>query len=156
MRKKTLAISLASLLGVAGIAYAAGGPGDCGRGFAGWRHAGFHGPMGGPMGLCQAPRGERLESAIGVVQAFVKFTPEQQSAWNELTTALRAANQDLDKLCEERKEAEGDRLARLESWFSGGLDAVRKIRPAYERFQATLSAEQRQALERLWRHGRPS
>ena len=60
---------------------------------------------------------------------------------------VRAACDELDQ-AEDPMQAP-DALARAESLLTAGLEVVREVRPAFDRFYATLSEEQQEALDQL-------
>ena len=71
------------------------------------------------------------------------------------------ATQEIDLLkpekCEEMEKTDTpvsapDKLARVETLATTGLAILQRIRPAFERFYATLSAKQKKALDGLIAH----
>ena len=162
-RKRLIALGALTAigLGTAGGVYAAnqmpalGGPqaasvlaGSMGHGWHGKRH------HRGPGHFCAAARGERLEHAVDFVQSFVDFTPEQDAAWQDFTASLMTGRERVRAACDELEQAEDpmqapDALARAESMLTAGLEVVREVRPAFDRFYATLSEDQKEALDRL-------
>lgn len=162
-RKRLLALGALSALGLgaAGGVYAgnqvaaAGGPhaatvlaGSMGHG---WHGKGHH---RGPGRFCAGARGEKLEHAIDFVQSFVEFTPEQDEAWQVFTVSLMNGRERVRAACDELDQAEDpmlapDALARAESLLTAGLEVVREVRPAFDRFYGTLSEDQRKALDQL-------
>jgi len=162
-RKRLLALGALSALGLgaAGGVYAGnqipavGGPhaatvlaGSMGHG---WHGRGHH---RGPGRFCAGARGEKLEHAVDFVQSFVEFTPEQDEAWQAFTTSLMTGRERVRAACDELDQAEDpmqapDALARAESLLTAGLEVVREVRPAFDRFYATLTEDQRKALDQL-------
>jgi len=122
--------------------------GSMGHGWHGKRH------HGGPGRFCAGARGEKLEHAIDFVQSFVDFTPEQDVAWQDFTAALVEGRERVRAACDELDQAENpmqapDALARAESMLTAGLEVVREVRSAFDRFYDTLSDDQKQALDQL-------
>ncbi len=162
-RKRLMALGALSALGLgaAGSVYASnqvpslGGPqaatvlaGSMGHAWHGKRqHRGYgH--------FCAGARGEKLEHAIDFVQSFVEFSPEQDQAWQDFTGALLDGRERVRTACDELDQAEDPMqapaaLARAESLLTAGLEVVREIRPAFDRFYGTLSEDQRKALDQL-------
>lgn len=117
-----------------------------------WGHRGGH--RHGIRMLCSDRRTGKLEDALGFAEAFFSFSGEQQAAWDGLTAALREGNESIGAHCEAirstpRERTSTARLARVEAMLTAGLDVVQKVRPAYDRFYATLTDDQRAALEKL-------
>ena len=162
-RKRLIALGAISAigLGTAGGVYAAnqmpslGGPhaasvlaGSMGHGWHGKRH------HRGPGRVCAGARGEKLEHAIDFVQSFVDFTPEQDAAWQDFSASLMNGRERVRAACDELDQAEDplnapDALARAESLLTAGLEVVREVRPAFDTFYATLSEDQKKALDQL-------
>lgn len=119
--------------------------------YGGWHHGGDHGGM--MERLCSERRGGWLDDRIELVESFVAFTPEQEPAWQGLTTAVRNGSERVGEACA-ALAATGDdeppgRLARVEVMLEAGLDLVRAVRPAFEDFYAVLDDGQKAALDRL-------
>ena len=124
-------------------------------GGGGWRHGRGH--ARGMAMICSDRRDQRIEHGIAFVEGFVNFTPEQTTAWSELTDAVRAGNASIGEKCEELEnsgepKSAPDRLQRLETLASTGLGILQRIRPAFERFYATLSDKQKKAVDDLISH----
>ncbi len=165
MKTRTaIATALVLALSAGGAAMAAKGS-DEGhrwqRGEAmGFKHARRGGPHGG-QGFCHMTQGDHLQKGIDVINAFVEFTPEQATAWTDLTEALETAKGQLAEHCGRGPMADkdGERnpmtgMARMEAQLEAQLEALRTVRPAMEAFWNTLSDDQRQALQQLMRHRR--
>jgi hypothetical protein len=104
--------------------------------------------------ICSDGRTEKLEDAIGFVEAFFSFNAEQKTAWDGLATALRDGSEAIGKNCAAMREAGGEKtatgkLARVETMLTAGLEVVKKVRPAFDRFYGTLDEKQRAALDKL-------
>ena len=162
-RKRLMALAAVSTLGLgaAGGVYASnqipslGGPqaaafmaSGMGHGWHGKRHHRGHGHV------CAGARGEKLEHAIDFVQSFVDFTPEQDTAWQDFTVSLKDGRERVRAACDELEQADDplqapDALARAESLLTTGLEVVRGVRPAFDRFYGTLDDDQKRALDQL-------
>lgn len=125
---------------------------------AGWSHFG-HGRAKamahhGLARFCAPERGERINDLARFVESFIKLTPDQTTAWNRLLDSLRAGSTSIDSACEEFARADKpdtatERLARVESLLSAGLDAVRQVRPAFDGFYAALDEDQKRIIDEL-------
>lgn len=127
-------------------------------GHSGWHRGGRHGGHG-LMRVCMAARGDRLDDMIGFVENIMEFSAEQQTAWDELAAALRRGKEGVVKTCGElreegRPETAPARLAMVETALQTGLTAVQDVRPAFDKFYATLSDKQKSALDDLAHRGR--
>jgi hypothetical protein len=125
----------------------------------GWSRHGGRGGHGGICRLCSPSRGEKLENAIGFAEAFFSFNAEQKTAWDGLTAALRDSSATIGEKCEalksgERPKSATARLERVETMLTAGLDVVKKVRPAFDGFYATLNDDQKAALDKLIEHRR--
>lgn len=126
-------------------------------GHGGWRDGHGRGHGRGMAMICGDRRDRRIEDGLAFVEGFVDFTPEQTTAWGELTSAVRAGSATIGEKCEELEkagtpESTPDRLARFEAMAATGLAILQRIRPAFERFYATLSDKQKKALDDLTSH----
>lgn len=115
---------------------------------------GGHGHRGKPglHKLCRIDRAEKLEHAFSFVEGMMTFDEPQAAAWAGLTDAIRDGNRDMDAACagiDGPAETSTEQLAEVELALETGLSAVRKIRPAYDGFYATLNEKQREALDSL-------
>ena len=118
-------------------------------------HGGRHGR--GMAMICTDRRDRHIADGLAFVEGFVNFTPEQTAAWSELTQAIQAGSATIGEKCEEMEKTDvplsaPDRLARVEALAATGLAILQRIRPAFDRFYATLSDKQRQALDGLISH----
>ena len=121
-----------------------------------WGGHGGHHRRGMAM-ICSDRRDQRIEHGLAFVEGFVNFTPEQTTSWGELTQAVRAGSATIGAKCEEMKAADTpesapDRLQHFESLATTGLAILQRIRPAFDRFYATLSDKQKKALDSLISH----
>jgi len=123
---------------------------------------GHHG--GGPMGhglmgaVCKGNGAEMADHMLVNLEYKVKPTDAQKPAFEELKSAARSAAAKAKSACppEPVKAAEGatppvrkspiERLGMMEARLSAELDAVRTVRPAAEKFYASLSEDQKKAL----------
>ncbi len=128
-------------------------------GHHGWGRHGGRGGHGGLRHICSESRGEKLENAIGFAEAFFSFNSEQKTAWAGLTSALRESSAAIGERCDALKEGERSKsatakLERVETMLTAGLDVVKKVRPAFDGFYATLTDDQKAALDKLIEHKR--
>jgi hypothetical protein len=153
--KKILVGGLALLAVVGGVAAASAGR------HGGWGHGGGHhrmGGMGGLMGMaCNGNASERADLMLVKLEYGVKPTDAQKPAFEELKAAARAAAVKAAAACPPQREraADGtppvrptptDRLARMEAGLVAQLDAVRTVKPAVDKFYATLSDDQKKLV----------
>jgi hypothetical protein len=123
-------------------------------GHGGWHRGGGRTHGRGFAAICSDRRNQGIEHGIAFVEGFVNFTAEQTAAWNELGEAVRAGSAAVGEKCKEL-EAAGmpksapERLARFEAMATTGLTILKRIRPAFDRFYATLSDKQKKALDSL-------
>lgn len=88
------------------------------------------------------------------IERFTRFTPEQSRAWKTFMNSLQEADVQMGQICSEQIPAlqsgtAPEKLAQVEKLMAMGLDALRKIRPAFNSFYGTLSQEQRHALDEM-------
>jgi hypothetical protein len=147
--------ALAATAAVAGYAAERSGPmWQSQGGFARW-----HGRAAGAEGAarwCGGAREWRTEELLGLVERQLELTPAQTPAWEELGGALRAATARLAAACTPGPDDAPGRLRQAETLLEAGLETLRELRPALERFHATLDETQRRTLDDLMvrRHGR--
>jgi hypothetical protein len=147
----------ALLMGGAGLAVADG-----------MRRHGWGAHGGGMMGpgfgmmerACGPRRAERIDAGIGMVESFARFDATQRPAWDELKAAIGRAQARVDEGCKATAALRASgateppaRLAMMEAMLSTGLDALREVRPAADKLYATLSPEQKAALQRFMERG---
>lgn len=141
--------------GIALAAVAAGGlAASAARG--GFGHHG--GRMGGMMGaVCKGDAAEMADHMLVRIEHKVKPTDAQKPAFEELKAAARAAAAKAKAGCPAApvQAADGarpapkpptERLAAMEVALAAQLDAVRTVRPAAEKFYASLTDEQKKAF----------
>ena len=131
-------------------------------GHGGWRHGHGRGHARGMAMICSDQRNERIEHGLAFVEGFVNFTPDQTTAWGELTEAIRAGSATIGEKCAELENTDTpdtapERLQRFETLATTGLGILQRIRPAFDRFYATLSDKQKKAIDDvISRRGRRS
>jgi len=111
----------------------------------------------GFQAICGERRNQGIAHGLAFVEGFVNFTAEQTAAWNELGAAIRTGSASIGEKCKELQAAgeprsAPERLARFEVMATTGLDILKRVRPAFDRFYATLSDKQKQALDGLIEH----
>lgn len=145
--------------GIALAAIAAGGiAASAARGGFG-HHGGRMGGMGGGMmgAVCKGNAAEMADHMLIRLEYKVKPTDAQKPAFEELKAAAKAAAAKAAAGCPPApvQAADGsrpapkpptERLAAMEKALSAQLDAVRTVRPAAEKFYASLSDEQKKAF----------
>lgn len=174
-RKLLLAGVTVVAIGLAGAGAFAARGGDWGHGWGGhgWRHhgggmgmgAGAFG-FGGPGGrLCRGNGEEMAEHIMVRLEYKVKPTDAQKAPFEELKTAAKTAAQKMQAACPEDSKSADDgprprlspieRLDRAQTRLEAQLDAIKTVRPAAEKFYASLSDDQKEKLaERRWRGGK--
>jgi len=169
------ALAAATALSAVAVTAAPAGNGPAGAEAAkGPAHHGFHkargeghgwGPhhRGGARGddFCKRAGGH-MERRAEMIEGLMTFTPEQQTAWNDLKATMKSTRETMQKDCEARKDAEKpktavERFNRIEDTMSKRLEAMRAVKPKFEAFYATLSEKQQKAFDGLFtrrgRHG---
>ncbi len=160
-RTRKLVIGGLALVAIAGGVVAAsahrGGWGPGGYGMhGGGRHGG--GEFGFLAGKVCNGRGAEMADVMAVrLENRLKTTDAQKPALEELKAAMKAGVLRAEAGCPKRPERAADgsrparptapeRLANLEAGLVARLEAVRTVRPAADKFYATLSDEQKQVL----------
>ncbi len=118
----------------------------------GWGHRGRGGGM--EHKLCSEARSDHIEAAITFAETFMAFTPEQRAAWDRLTGAVRDGGEKVGDTCAETealraKKTLPAKLALAEAATKTAASVLGDIRPAFDGWYATLSDEQRKALDNL-------
>lgn len=156
-----VAVSAAPLgAGPSGIE-ATGGPGFMGAMHNKARFGGRHWGQGqGGFGgkFCGKRHGKRMERMTNLIEGLMTFTPPQQTAWDDLKTALNDGKASMEKACEavtgaEKPKTAPERLARMEAMMTTRLGALQTVRPAFDTFYGTLSEKQRSAIDGLMNRG---
>jgi len=161
-------VGLAALLG--GVAAASAHRGGWGHGGHGARHAaggGFGGGGGGALGFLASGRavcngrGAEMADVMAVrLEYRLNVTDAQKPALDDLKAAIKTGVGKIAAACPKRPEPTADgtprqrptapeRLANLEAGLAARLDAVRGVRPAAEKFYASLSDEQKTKLSEM-------
>ena len=101
---------------------------------------------------CGARAGGYMERQVNVIEGLMEFTPEQKTAWSALKTAMDTGKETIKKSCESRKDQEKpknavERFNRFEAAMSTRLEVMRSVKPAFEKFYATLSEKQQKAVD---------
>ena len=147
-------------LAAAGALAERGGPWE----HHGWRHHGggmmAFGPMGG---LCRGDSAEMADHILVHIDHKVKPTDAQKAAFEDLKTATRAAAEKMKAGCpqvadEATKTPKSalspiERLNRAQARLEASLEAIKTVRPAAEKFYASLSDEQKSTLLEHRGHG---
>ncbi len=126
------------------------------------RHwGGRHGKHGMKFGrFCSDRHGRRVDRLTGVVEGLMTFSPAQDKAWKSLTSTMNAEKASIKKECDEIKAAgrpktASQKLARMEKLMDSRLASLKRIRPAFDEFYATLNIKQKNAIDNLFsRRGR--
>jgi hypothetical protein len=108
-----------------------------------------HGMWGGGFsGMCN-PRFAGLAEWRGdEIERAVKPTDAQQTALKELRAASTKAAETLTAACpNDLPRTSGERLAFMEKRMEAMLAAVKTVRPAFDAFYASLTAEQKDRLD---------
>lgn len=108
--------------------------------------------------FCGKRSGKRMERMTGLIEGLMTFTPPQQTAWNDLKTALNDGKASMEKACETAKSGDkpktaSDRLDRMETMMTTRLGALKTVRPAFDTFYGTLSDKQKSAIDGLMTRG---
>ena len=167
-RKILLSLALATALTAAG-AFAAdnqrhpGPPAATGNsppGMAGMPMTGMPGGGAGDMpmmGMMQMMMGENVMAAhverrIALLKAELKITEAQQPLWDVVADALRRNAKAMPEMSAAMMAASGtlpEKLATHEKAVSTHLDAVRRLRTAFDPLYAAFSADQQKTADTL-------
>ena len=114
-------------------------------------------------GMCSPRAAGLAEWRIALIERAVRPTDAQRAALNELKTASSKAAETIAAACPREFPATSTaRLELMEKRLDAMLQAVKTVRPAFDAFYATLSADQKAALDKAaprrwgWRHWRDS
>jgi hypothetical protein len=104
--------------------------------------------------ICDPRRDAVLAAGVAFVETTLELTPEQTTAWQDLTTKLTAGSEKIGENCaaltqDSQPGTSLDKLVNLEQGLSSALAIVQDVRPAYDAFYGTLTAEQQKSLEAL-------
>ena len=106
-----------------------------------------------PYGATEICRDLNVYEALKpTVPMLLRLRQDQMAAWSGLDAALKEARPSLDRGCTRLGAipASGTataQAARLEVVLASSLEALRKVRPAFDRFYASLDAEQRRQVD---------
>ena len=89
-------------------------------------------------------------------EAKLKITAEQKAAWSKFVEDVKASRAPIDKIvCGQTATREpgrptlSKRLEREEQFTAARLESIKLLRPAVERLNAVLTADQKTQLERM-------
>jgi hypothetical protein len=93
------------------------------------------------------------ESLKVTVPLLLRLDDRQIGSWKNVESALTDARRPVETGCGQLKTlpASGEataQAARLEVVLSSSLDALRRVRPSFDRFYATLNPEQRRQVDK--------
>ena len=137
-----------------------------------WQHFGRHGGqrqqmmgmggfglgIGSPLHrLCRGDAGEMADHMLVRIEHKIKPTDAQKGAFEDFKTATRTAAQKIEAACPAKtadatKPEDGaqrprltpvERLAQTQAGLEASLEAVKTMRPAAEKFYASLSDDQK-------------
>jgi len=119
----------------------------------GWGPGMMMGPgmMGGMMGaaMCDPRAAGLAEWRIEMIERAVKPTDAQRPALDQLKAASAKAAETIAAACPRNlPETATARLELMEKRLEAMLVAVKTVRPAFDAFYASLTAEQKTALDR--------
>lgn len=153
IRRMLLAAAAAGLLMASDVAVAQPGPGGPGGG-PGWGmgRGMMMGPgywtRGGMRAFCNPQVAGFGAWRLEQIERVVKPDDTQRKAFDELRAASDKAAKSLSGACPDNPpQTMSERLAFMETRMSVMLDAVKTVRPAFDAFYATLSAEQKTRLD---------
>jgi hypothetical protein len=111
---------------------------------------GMMGPGMMGAGMCSPRAAGLAEWRIEVIERAVKPTEAQRTALNELKAASTKAAETIAAACpREFPQTASARLEVMEKRLEAMLQGVKIVRPAFDAFTATLSTEQKAALDRI-------
>ena len=95
------------------------------------------------------------ESLKVTVPLLLKLDERQIGPWKNVESALTDARQPVENGCGKLKTlpATGEataQAARLEVVLASSLDALRRVRPSFDRFYGTLNPEQRRQVDKTF------
>lgn len=95
------------------------------------------------------------ESLKPTVPILLRLNQAQAASWHGVEAALVDARKPIDSGCGRLKTlptsaAATAQAARLEVALSSSLDALRRVRPSFDRFYATLDDGQRRQVDKLF------
>jgi hypothetical protein len=95
------------------------------------------------------------EALKPTVPMLLGLNQRQQASWKDVESALADARKPIDTGCGKLKTmpsggAANAQAARLEIVLSSSLDAVRRVRPSFDRFYATLDDTQKRQVDKIF------
>jgi hypothetical protein len=147
--KLRLTLAAATLSVMAAVSPIAAQPGPVGWGPGMMMGPGMMGSgmMGG--GMCNPRAAGLAEWRVDLIERAVRPTEAQRAALAELTAASTMAAETIKAACpRELPETPTARLELMEKRLDAMLRAVKVIRPAFDAFYATLTNDQKTALNR--------
>jgi hypothetical protein len=95
------------------------------------------------------------ESLKVTVPLLLKLDDRQIGSWKNVESALTDARKPVETGCGQLKTmpatgAATAQAARLEVVLASSLDALRRVRPSFDRFYATLNADQRRQVDKTF------
>ena len=101
--------------------------------------------------FCQHRHGaEWQDHASAAIERELKLSEPQIVARRRVVATMHDAEPSFAALCEREKTAANAALARFENLMMTGLDAVRRVRPPFEAFYASLDENQRKEFDELF------
>lgn len=161
------AIAAVTALSAVAVTAAPSGSGPASAGASnGPAHHGFHKARGeghgwghhrgGPRGgFCGKRAGGPMERQLGLIEGLMDLSKDQQTALDELKTAMKSGHETIEKSCEARKDDGRPKTAieglnRFEEAISTRLAVMRTVKPAFEKFYGTLSEKQQKAVDDMF------
>jgi hypothetical protein len=95
------------------------------------------------------------EALKPTVPMLLGLNQRQAASWKDVETALVDAKRPIETGCGKLKTmpagmAANAQAARLEVVLASSLDAVRRVRPSFDKFYATLDDGQRRQVDRIF------
>ena len=95
------------------------------------------------------------EALKPTVPVLLGLNPRQKTSWKDVEAALADARKPIDSGCGKLKTmpnggAANAQAARLEVVLASSLDAVRRVRPSFDKFYATLDAGQKRQVDKIF------
>jgi len=113
-------------------------------------------PMPGRYGVDEVCRDLNMYDNMKVtVPLLLRLDERQTQSWKGVETALTDARKPVEAGCGRLSAipetgAATTRAARLEVVLNSSLDALRRVRPSFDRFYATLNDGQRKQVDKLF------
>jgi hypothetical protein len=95
------------------------------------------------------------EALKPTVPMLLGLNQRQAASWKDVEVALVDAKRPLETGCGRLRSmpaggAANAQAARLEVVLASSLDAVRRVRPSFDKFYATLDASQRRQIDKIF------